>query len=86
MKTQFYKLGWWVGENPRWCIIAPMVVSLILSTGFFNFALENDVEYLFTPTTGQSVIERREHAKYFTQNESTGFTASRKSTMGSFLR
>jgi len=75
-----------VALHPVKFIIFPLLFTSIASMGFLKFKVENDLEYLFTPTTGQSVIEREHLFKYFPTNDSGQFTVSRKSTLGNLMR
>jgi len=83
----FHKLGENIALHPWYFIICPIVVTCVLSIGYFNIRVEIDVEYLFTPNNGFSnTVEKVLMQKYFPTNDSGQFTASRKSTMGHFLR
>jgi len=86
MRRLFEKLGWKIAEYPKTFVLIPVIISLCLGCGFTKFKVENDFEYLFTPTTGESIEERAELEKYFPTNETGKFTPSRKATLGHFMR
>lgn len=55
----FHLYGRCVSNNPLPFIIIPILVSLGLSTGFFQMETINDAIYLFTPRGAPSKMERQ---------------------------
>jgi len=86
VRLTFYNLGGTVAHYPIVFVILPVIITGVLSLGFLNLEVQNDIEYLYTPSTGHSAIEREQIAKYFPTNDSGQFTISRKSVLGHFIR
>ncbi|CAJ0572370.1 unnamed protein product, partial [Mesorhabditis spiculigera] len=55
----FYSYGILVARNPYPFIAVPILLTLALSSGFFQLEVEQDAVYLFTPTDAPSKTERR---------------------------
>jgi len=86
LKTVFYRLGGIIAHYPKLSIGIPVVITIFLCFGFLRIYIENDFEYLYTPTTGRSIHERAQLFHYFPANDSSQFSISRKATLGHFLR
>ena len=87
LKRAFYKYGRFVARHPLWFIICPVLLTMVLGSGFYNFHAEYGVEILFTPEGARSKDERSAVQSLFSDNErSDKFSATRISTLGEFGR
>ncbi|XP_072364514.1 patched domain-containing protein 3-like [Scyliorhinus torazame] len=82
----FRKLGTCVGQNPWLFLLVPLVVSVMIGTGFHFFAdnESNDIEYQFTPINGPAKLERKFIKEHFPTNDSEFFSWLRLYAEGSF--
>ncbi|XP_078083812.1 patched domain-containing protein 3-like [Mustelus asterias] len=82
----FRKLGTYVGQNPWWFLLVPLVVSGGLGAGFFFFAESenNNIEYQFTPINGPAKAEREFIKEHFPTNDSQFFSRQRLYAEGAF--
>jgi len=86
LQRMFRWLGGHVGKYPNHYVFVPLVICAVSCLGALRFQFENDFEYLFTPTTGFSWVEKEFANKYFPANESGQFDVSRKIDIGRFVR
>ncbi|KOB73415.1 putative cholesterol transport protein [Operophtera brumata] len=73
LNRSFYKLGLIVGRNPGYFIIIPVLLTLLMITGYQRIYYEMDPEYLFSPVSGQGKFERRIVEEHFKVNYSHRF-------------
>nr|XP_008505419.1 PREDICTED: patched domain-containing protein 3 [Equus przewalskii] len=81
LSRAFAWLGWMVGSHPWIFLLAPMVLTAALGTGFVYLPKdeEEDLEEQYTPIGSPAKAERRFVQAHFTINDSYRFSASRKS-------
>lgn len=82
LNKSFYKLGLIVGKQPGYFIIIPILLSLLMITGYQRVDYEMDPEYLFSPVSGQGKYERRIVEDYFKVNYSHRFNVGRITRAG----
>ena len=68
MKRLFYKLGYFIGEQPGYFVIIPVLMTLLCFTGFQRISVISDPEHLFTPVDGPGKMERMILEKHFPTN------------------
>lgn len=86
LNKSFYKLGLIVGRQPGYFIIIPILLTLLMITGYQRIYYEMDPEYLFSPVRGQGKLERRIVEEHFKVNYSHRFNVGRITRPGtSFL-
>ncbi|XP_023935051.2 patched domain-containing protein 3 isoform X1 [Bicyclus anynana] len=86
LNRSFYKLGLVVGKQPGYFIIIPVLLTLLMITGYQRVHYEMDPEYLFSPVSGQGKLERRIVEEYFKVNYSHRFNVGRITRPGRFGR
>lgn len=86
LNKSFYKLGLVVGRQPGYFIIIPVLLSLLMITGYQRIHYEMDPEYLFSPVSGQGKYERRIVEENFKVNYSHRFNVGRITRAGRFGR
>lgn len=86
LNKAFYRLGLFVGKRPGYFIIIPILLSLLMITGFQRVHYEMDPEYLFSPVEGQGKLERRIVEEHFKVNYSHRFNVGRITRPGRFGR
>ncbi|XP_063378289.1 patched domain-containing protein 3 isoform X2 [Cydia fagiglandana] len=86
LNRSFYKLGLLVGRNPGYFIIIPVLLTLLMVTGYQRINYEMDPEYLFSPVSGQGKYERRIVEEHFKVNYSHRFNVGRITRAGRFGR
>lgn len=86
LNKSFYKLGLIVGRQPGYFIIIPILLSLLMITGYQRINYEMDPEYLFSPVRGQGKYERRIVEENFKVNYSHRFNVGRITRPGRFGR
>ncbi|XP_051266092.1 patched domain-containing protein 3 isoform X2 [Dicentrarchus labrax] len=81
----FERMGHFIGSHPWWFLIAPLILSTGLGSGFLflNDRMSNNIEEQFTPVDGQAKMERKYIQETFPGNDSM-FSRLRLSTDGSF--
>ncbi|XP_033993521.1 patched domain-containing protein 3 [Trematomus bernacchii] len=81
----FEMTGHFIGSHPWWFLIAPLIFSTCLGSGFYLLQdrMSNDIEEQFTPFDGQAKLERKYIQETFTGNDST-FSRLRLSTDGNY--
>lgn len=82
LNKSFYKLGLIVGKQPGYFIIIPILLSLLMITGYQRIDYEMDPEYLFSPVSGQGKLERRIVEENFKVNYSHRFNVGRITRAG----
>ena len=70
MKRLFYRIGYFIGEQPAYFVIIPVLVTVICFTGFQRINVISDPEYLFTPIKGPGKHEREMLEHHFPINYS----------------
>ncbi|XP_003975914.2 patched domain-containing protein 3 [Takifugu rubripes] len=85
LRLCFEVMGHLVGSHPWWFLVAPLLLSTGLGSGFYFLEdrLANDIEEQFTPVDGQAKEERRYIRETFPGNESL-FSRLRLSTSGTY--
>ncbi|XP_045785831.1 patched domain-containing protein 3 [Maniola jurtina] len=86
LNRSFYKLGLVVGKQPGYFIIIPVLLTLLMITGYQRIHYEMDPEYLFSPVSGQGKLERRIVEEHFKVNYSQRFSVGRITRPGRFGR
>ncbi|XP_053625980.1 patched domain-containing protein 3 isoform X2 [Plodia interpunctella] len=86
LNKSFYKLGLIVGRQPGYFIIIPVLLTLLMITGYQRVYYEMDPEYLFSPVRGQGKLERRIVEEHFKVNYSHRFNVGRITRPGRFGR
>ncbi|XP_063531515.1 patched domain-containing protein 3 [Cydia strobilella] len=86
LNRSFYKLGLLVGRNPGYFIVIPVLLTLLMVTGYQRINYEMDPEYLFSPVSGQGKYERRIVEEHFKVNYSHRFNVGRITRAGRFGR
>ncbi|CAG9783858.1 unnamed protein product [Diatraea saccharalis] len=86
LNKSFYKLGLVVGKQPGYFIIIPVLLTLVMITGYQRVHYEMDPEYLFSPVSGQGKLERRIVEEHFKVNYSHRFNVGRITRAGRFGR
>lgn len=84
LNRSFYKLGLVVGKQPGYFIIIPVLLTLLMITGYQRVHYEMDPEYLFSPVSGQGKLERRIVEEHFKVNYSHRFNVGRITRPGEF--
>lgn len=82
LNRTFYKLGLCVGKRPGYFIIIPILLTLLMITGYQRIHYEMDPEYLFSPVQGQGKLERSIVEEYFKVNYSHRFNVGRITRAG----
>lgn len=82
----FSRLGYHVGLRAGYFVIVPLLVSVILATGFQRVVYVDNPEYLFSPVNGRSRSERRIVESLFPMNTTESFDFGRATRMGRFAR
>ncbi|XP_036378624.1 patched domain-containing protein 3 [Megalops cyprinoides] len=79
----FQKFGRFVGSNPWWFFVIPLLTSFALGGGFYYLEDReaNDIEDQFTPVNGPAKLERQFVQENFPQNNSV-FSSQRLYTDG----
>lgn len=85
LRICFEMMGLFIGSHPWWFLIAPLIFSTCLGSGFYLLQdrMSNDIEEQFTPFDGQAKLERKYIQETFTGNDST-FSRLRLSTDGNY--
>ncbi|RWS11672.1 patched domain-containing protein 3-like protein [Dinothrombium tinctorium] len=86
LSNWFKHLGHFIGDNPGYFVIVPLLIALIFATGIQRLHYEDDPEYLFSPTNGRSKYERQAFDQMFHMNYSQNFDSSRITHKGRFGR
>ncbi|KAF7649862.1 hypothetical protein LDENG_00134310 [Lucifuga dentata] len=81
----FKKMGHFIGSHPWWFLIAPLVISAGLGSGFYflNERMSNNIEEQFTPINGPAKLEREYIEETFPGNKSM-FSSLRLSRDGTY--
>ncbi|KAK6618440.1 hypothetical protein RUM43_013633 [Polyplax serrata] len=86
LTRNFYRLGVFVGNNPAYFLIIPVLLSLLCVTGFQRMHYEIDPEYLFSPINGEGKYERAVVEEFFKPNYTSRFNVGRITRPGRFGR
>ncbi|XP_067134537.1 patched domain-containing protein 3-like [Centruroides vittatus] len=65
----FSQIGYFVGKYPQHCAAASFLVFLIMGSGFVNYSIVRDVEYLFAPIDGRAKSDRESINTLFSSEE-----------------
>lgn len=78
-------MGKSVGSNPWWFLIAPLIVSAALGSGFYftQDRISNNIEEEFTPFNGPAKTERKYFSEMFPEDDSM-FSSLRQTTDGNY--
>ena len=68
LKKVFYQLGAYVGVQPGYFLIVPILLTALCASGFQRLNYNYDPEYLISPSTGPAKQERAVMEKYFPIN------------------
>ncbi|KAL0627440.1 Patched domain-containing protein 3 [Plecturocebus cupreus] len=87
LSRAFQWLGWQVAAHPWIFLMAPLMLTAALGTGFHYLPKdeEENLEYQYTPVGSQAKAERRFVQEHFTTNDSYRFSRSRRSTETNFI-
>lgn len=85
LRVCFEKMGRFIGSHPWWFLIAPLIISTALGSGFYFLQdrVSNDIEEQFTPVDGLAKMERKYIQETFPRNRSM-FSSFRLTTDGSY--
>lgn len=85
LRICFEKMGHFIGSHPWWFLIAPLILSTSLGSGFYLLEdrMSNGIEEQFTPVDGQAKMERKYIQETFPGNDSM-FSRLRLSTDGDY--
>ena len=87
LSRAFYVYGRFIARHPIWFLVCPLLVTAALSSGFYNFHAEYDVEKLFTLEGARSKDERSTMQRLFHEYEtSDNFSPTRMLTLGEYGR
>ncbi|XP_023239567.1 patched domain-containing protein 3-like [Centruroides sculpturatus] len=67
----FTQIGYFVGKYPQFCVAVSFLVFLIMGSGFVNYSIVRDIEYLFAPIDGRAKNERQSINTLFSSEETT---------------
>lgn len=77
LTRNFFRLGMFVGKNPGYFLIIPILVALLCLTGFQRMHYVIDPEYLFSPINGEGKYERAVVEEFFKPNYTSRFNVGR---------
>ncbi|XP_018531672.1 patched domain-containing protein 3 [Lates calcarifer] len=85
LRICFEMMGCFIGSHPWWFLIAPLILSTGLGSGFYFLKdrMSNNIEEQFTPVNGRAKMERKYVQETFPGNESM-FSSVRLSTSGNY--
>ncbi|XP_059201171.1 patched domain-containing protein 3 [Centropristis striata] len=85
LRICFEMMGHFIGSHPWWFLIAPLILSASLGSGFYLLKdrMSNDIEEQFTPVDGRAKLERKYIRETFPGNDSM-FSRLRLSTDGNY--
>ena len=58
LKEVFYRFGKFIGEQPGYFLIVPLLITALCASGFQRIQHVADPEYLFSPVQGEAKSER----------------------------
>ncbi|XP_002750214.2 patched domain-containing protein 3 [Callithrix jacchus] len=87
LSRAFQWLGWQVGAHPWIFLLASLMLTAALGTGFLYLPKEEEenLEYHYTPVGSPAKAERLFVQDHFTTNDSYRFSPSRRSTDTNFI-
>ena len=77
LTKSYYHLGVFIGNNPGYFIIIPVIMTLLCATGYQRIHYEIDPEYLFSPINGEGKHERAVVEEFFKPNYTSRFNVGR---------
>ncbi len=85
LRICFEMMGHFIGFHPWWFLIAPLILSACLGSGFYLLKdrMSNNIEEQFTPVSGRAKMERKYIQETFQGNDSM-FSHLRLSTDGNY--
>ncbi|KAM7401151.1 hypothetical protein PAMA_005374 [Pampus argenteus] len=85
LRICFETMGAFIGSHPWWFLIAPLILSTGLGSGFYflNDRMSNNIEEQFTPVDGRAKMERKYIQDTFPGNDSM-FSSLRMNTDGNY--
>ncbi|XP_042353361.1 patched domain-containing protein 3 [Plectropomus leopardus] len=85
LRICFEMMGHFIASHPWWFLIAPLILSASLGSGFYLLEdrMSNDIEEQFTPVDGRAKLERKYIQETFPGNDSM-FSRLRLSTDGNY--
>ncbi|XP_023241942.1 patched domain-containing protein 3-like [Centruroides sculpturatus] len=83
MSRIFRHLGEYIAQHPLWFTFVPVVVTIVFSAGFFRLELTTDIDYIFFPINGRSLVAKASIERLFPEN-STDFDFSRAASPGKY--
>lgn len=78
-------MGLFIGHNPGYFLIIPVLLTLLCVTGFQRMHYEIDPEYLFSPINGEGKYERAVVEEFFKPNYTSRFNVGRITRPGNFI-
>lgn len=82
----FAAMGRFIGSHPWWFLIAPLILSTSLGSGFYFLQdrMSNSIEEQFTPVDGRAKTERKYIIETFPGTNESEFSRVRLSTDGNY--
>uniref|UniRef100_T1GCY0 Uncharacterized protein n=1 Tax=Megaselia scalaris TaxID=36166 RepID=T1GCY0_MEGSC len=77
LNKTFFRFGFFIGKNPGYFIIIPVLLALLCMTGFQQLRYEIDPEYLFSPINGEGKAERAIVEQFFKVNYTHRFNRNK---------
>ncbi|XP_023234436.1 patched domain-containing protein 3-like [Centruroides sculpturatus] len=71
LSRQFFYLGRLIGRNPKYFVIGPLLLTLILVTGLLNISVNRNLDFLFTARDGRAEQTKKLLEKFFPVNTSS---------------
>ena len=59
LKEVFYRFGKFIGEQPGYFLIVPLLITALCASGFQRIQHVADPEYLFSPVQGEAKSEMK---------------------------
>lgn len=86
LRLCFAAMGHFIGSHPWWFLIAPLILSTSLGSGFFFLQdrMSNSIEEQFTPVNGRAKTERKYIQETFPGTNESEFSRVRISTDGNY--
>ena len=85
LKELFYRFGKFIGEQPGYFLIVPLLITALCASGFQRIQHEANPEYLFSPEEGPAKAERDILEAHFPTNF-TSFDPTRSSRPSNLSR
>lgn len=86
LRISFEGMGHFIGSHPWWFLIAPLIFSMSLGSGFYLLQdrMSNSIEEQFTPVDGRAKTERKYIQETFPGMNESMFSRLRLSTDGNY--